>query len=128
MIGNWGAALIAAVLLVLVAGCARFCGGGWLEPGAFFALVWSFYVLVPLVFAPDYTVWPGGVWWILASGLSVCCGSWWVRRNRSKALPERHIRVMPSSDPYSESDLLVPKVRLALLVSVLCGLLYSLIG
>ena len=113
---------------MLVAGFARSYGGSWLEPGAFFALVWSFYALVPLVFAPDYTVWPGGVWWILTSGLSVCCGSWWVRGNRSKTLPERHIRVMPSSDSYSESRLLVPRVRLALLVSVLCGLLYSLIG
>src|SRR2546422_7817110 len=84
MIGSWGAALIPGLLLVLIAGFARSYGGSWLEPGALFALVWAFYVLVPLAFAPDYEVWPGGVWWILVSALSVCCGSWWVTRNRSK--------------------------------------------
>jgi oligosaccharide repeat unit polymerase len=128
MIGNWGAALIAGMLLALVSGYARSRGGSWLEPGAFFALVWSFYVLLPLVFASDYTVWPGGVWWILASALSVCCGSWWVAGNRSKALSSVHLGVMTSTDPFPESHPLVRGLRPALLVSVFCGLLYSLIA
>jgi oligosaccharide repeat unit polymerase len=128
MIGNWGAALMAGMLLALVAGYARSRGGSWLEPGAFFALAWSFYLLLPLMFAPDYTVWPSGVWWILASALSICCGSWWVGGNRSKTRSRVHNGAITTTDPCSESDPFGRGLKLALLVSVVCGLSYSLIA
>ena len=87
-------AFIPALLMVLLAILARVYGRSWLEPGAFFALMWTIFVLAPLVLAPDYYVWSGGVWWILVTVLTVCSGSWTAavmlrRRTRKKSDIER---------------------------------------
>ncbi len=67
---------IPALLLALLAILALAIGRSWQAPGAFFSLMWTVFVLAPLVLAPDYYVWSGGVWWILVTALTVCLGSW----------------------------------------------------
>lgn len=63
--------MLLAVPLILVAVWARIDQGSWFAPGAFFALVWVVYVLVPLVFAPDLEVWPGVVVAITAATFEI---------------------------------------------------------
>ncbi len=36
--------------------------GGWLAPGAFFSLVWTALVVLCLILAPEYKIWPGVLW------------------------------------------------------------------
>jgi oligosaccharide repeat unit polymerase len=72
---SWLATFIPAALLIILALYNRAYGSSWLEPGAYIALVWSFYVFLPLLFAPNYYIWPIGVWWILISIFAVSCGS-----------------------------------------------------
>lgn len=75
MTETWVAALIPAILLGSLALWIRFHSKSWLAPGAFFALYWSIIVSTCLFAAPNYTVLPGGVWWILASVLAVYAGN-----------------------------------------------------
>jgi oligosaccharide repeat unit polymerase len=49
--------------------------GSWYAPGAFFCLLWSLYTIVPLVIAPTFYVWPGGVLAICVACFSVYVGS-----------------------------------------------------
>lgn len=127
MADHWGAALIPAVLLALLAARARIRGGSWLEPSALFALAWSLYVLLPLLLAPDFEVWPAGVWWILLSVFCVSCGSWWAdsgkRRNLQNATPDGSRRTA-----LQTFSAIVPQLRVALIASLVCGLLYSIVA
>ena len=67
--------LIPALVLVSLALLARRTLGSWLSPGAFFSVFWSVAVWVPLAFAPDSLVAASGMWWIVASCVSVYVGS-----------------------------------------------------
>ena len=128
MIESWAASLGAGLLLALLAGCARHYAGSWLEPGAFFSLVWSFYVLVPLVFAPSYVVWPGGVMWIVTSAFAICCGSWLVGGDRRKKLAG--VRHPGTISPVFRTGFppLGRWLKPLLLFSVCCGLMYSFVA
>lgn len=57
-IDTWLICLVSSVPLVLTAIVARIDQGSWYAPGAFFALIWTVLVYVPLVLAPDIQVWP----------------------------------------------------------------------
>lgn len=67
-------AIIPALALLFLSIFARFQSGSWLFPGAFFSLVWSGAVFIPLVLAPDFTVLAMGVTWIFASCFAVYVG------------------------------------------------------
>lgn len=54
---------------------ARVQQGSWLAPGAFFALLWFIYLLLPLLFAPDYPAWWGSYLWVAVSVFSLFVGS-----------------------------------------------------
>jgi oligosaccharide repeat unit polymerase len=58
---TWWTCILLAVPLVLIAVWARIDQGSWFAPGAFFSLIWSIYVMMPLLLAPDIEVWPGAV-------------------------------------------------------------------
>lgn len=55
---TWWICLILSVPLVVITIVARLDQGSWYAPGAFFALVWTVLVCVPLLLAPDIQVWP----------------------------------------------------------------------
>jgi|SRR5579872_1058127 oligosaccharide repeat unit polymerase len=127
MADHWVAAFIPALLLALLAARARVRGGSWLEPSALFALAWSLYVLLPLLLAPDFEVWPGGVWWILLSIYSVCCGSWWAGRGKDR-VPGQQPRASRSTFALPAIKSQISGLRIVLVITLLCGLLYSLVA
>ena len=47
----------------------------WLAPGTFFAVLWTFFVVTPIVFAPSYPVFPFGIWVITIFVFAVSMGS-----------------------------------------------------
>ena len=49
-------------ILILTAISARYLTRSWLTPGAFFALLWSCFMLMPLLFAADFKVDTFGLW------------------------------------------------------------------
>lgn len=57
---------IPLALLIGLAGYARLLYGSWLDPSTFPTLVWSVFIFVALVIAPEYDVSGIGVWVILA--------------------------------------------------------------
>ena len=61
----FGSPWIPTVAMVLLAIGARVLSGSWLAPGPFALSVWSVYLVLPLVMAPEYKVPAIGVWLIL---------------------------------------------------------------
>jgi len=72
---NDSLSLFPALLLFMLAVFARAWQGSWLAPGAFFAAVWSSYILFSFFGAPDYRLYSAAVWWILCCGIVVFTGS-----------------------------------------------------
>ena len=60
---------------LLIAGFARKTFKDWLVPSAFFNLFWGLMLLISLVLAPDFYVWPGGPWLLFSWGLLLHIGS-----------------------------------------------------
>jgi oligosaccharide repeat unit polymerase len=71
---GWVPSLIPAVLIVVLTVLARRQSDSWLVPGVFFPMIWSGYVFIPMLAAPDYEVNPLAVWYILLSCLMVSLG------------------------------------------------------
>ncbi|MBT3676376.1 MAG: oligosaccharide repeat unit polymerase [Candidatus Marinimicrobia bacterium] len=61
----------------------------WLSPGAFFACCWSFFLLVPLIFTPEYKTDQFGLWYVAIFTMACAAGSIVAFRE----LPERHYDV-----------------------------------
>lgn len=127
MADHWLAAFIPALILAWLAARARIRGGSWLEPSALFALAWALYVLLPLLLAPDFEVWPGGIWWILLSVYSVCCGSWWAGRGKNR-LTGQQPRGCRTTFALRAIEFHVSGLRIALVIALICGLLYSIVA
>jgi oligosaccharide repeat unit polymerase len=47
----------------------------WRSPGAFFSLCWSFFILVPVLFAQDYNTHQSGLWFIVIFSMALSSGS-----------------------------------------------------
>tara|TARA_Y100000590_G_C15695359_1_gene1004931 strand:+ start:168 stop:1433 length:1266 start_codon:yes stop_codon:yes gene_type:complete len=47
----------------------------WISPGAFFSLCWSFFLIVPIIFASDYKMDYLGLWFIAIFSMSLATGS-----------------------------------------------------
>lgn len=119
--------LIPAILLIILAAFYRKYSGSWLEPGAYFALVWSFYTVLPIIVKPDYKIWAGAVWWILFSVFSVCCGSFIISVITSLSGRKHKIRsiVIKSHNLTRYIDL--TKLKNIVIISISLGLIYSII-
>ena len=75
MTGPSSAALICSIALLTWAAVMRLLTGTWLNPGAFFALFWCFAGILPLILAPQETVTPVAIAWLLAASVAVGIGS-----------------------------------------------------
>jgi len=96
----WLFSLIIGLFLAMVALFARVQQGSWFTPGAFFALIWSMFVLLPLLGAPDIIVCPGALLWILLSVYMVYMGTiLGSGRMLFRLVHEREARV--DTNPYS---------------------------
>ena len=62
-------------ILMAVAVFSRYITKSWTSPGAFFPLCWTFFLLVPIIFAPDYKVDQLGIWFISIFSMSVSAGA-----------------------------------------------------
>ncbi len=118
MTSSWFSSFIPALLLMMLAIFARARARSWLEPGPFFALVWSFFTVIPLIMAPGYDVWPGGVWWILVSALCVCCGDWAI----SGVISKTEIDVATESQHLRNA---MPLMAKTIMILAIVGLLAS---
>ena len=54
---------------------ARKITGTWFSPGSFFAISWSFFLIVPLLFAPEFKVDLLGIWFIAILSMACAAGS-----------------------------------------------------
>jgi oligosaccharide repeat unit polymerase len=70
-----GSALALSLTLVAFAALMRAATGTWLQPGAFFSLMWCFAGIVPLVLAPQERVEPNAVFWLLAASIAMSAGA-----------------------------------------------------
>lgn len=70
-----GSALVLSVTLIALAAWTRAVTGSWLQPGAFFILLWCFAAIVPLLAAPKEPVGVNVIFWILAASVAVSAGT-----------------------------------------------------
>jgi len=70
-----GAAFALSVVLIAWAGWLRAVSGTWLQPSAFFALLWCFAGILPLIFAPNEPVGGNAMIFILAASVAVTAGA-----------------------------------------------------
>ena len=63
------------ITIVIITGLTRYLTKSWLAPGTFFALCWSFFLIVPLIFAPEYKTSLLGVWYVVIFVMSFTSGS-----------------------------------------------------
>ena len=54
---------------------SRFFSRTWLEPGSFFLLVWILYIFIPVLVAPENTIYIFSIWYIFSFSLAVLLGS-----------------------------------------------------
>src|SRR5437879_32998 len=66
---------IPTAVLVLLALAARLLSRSWLAPSAFAPVVWSVYVTLPLVLAPEYEASASAVWLIVLLVFSIQLGA-----------------------------------------------------
>lgn len=119
--------LIPLFFLILFTIFARLFSRSWFEPGVFFSLIWLFYTGLPILLAPNYYVWSGGVWWIFFSVFSLYVGSAIVIRYQEiKNYLKGNLSINKTSIE-KKINLSLPGLRSLIIVSIFFGLLYSLI-
>ena len=67
--------ILPLILLFITACFLRKIHKSWLAPGAFFSLLWFFFIICPIVFTPEYYIPAFGIWIIFAICISVGIGS-----------------------------------------------------
>ena len=67
--------ILPIVVISLIAALARLITKTWISPSAFFSLCWSFFLIVPIVFASDYEIDHLALWFIAIFTLSLGSGS-----------------------------------------------------
>lgn len=127
MSDNFFAALIPAILLLILATFYRKYSGSWLEPGAYFAMVWSFYTVLPIVVKPDYQIWAGAIWWIFFSVSSFCCGSFMISVATSLSGRKYKLHSMGINSHSLTRYINLAKLKNIIITSVFLGIIYSVI-
>ena len=134
MTTDWLLALIPMILLLIISIIVRSQCESWIHPSAYFLLVVMLYFLPPLVFAYNTYIWPGAMWWILASALAFLSGSMILTfshgsksiNNTCAGFPDIDI----NSDQAKDEVLGIsqfPRIELVLIVSIVLGVLSSIL-
>jgi len=95
----WGIVIPVFSLLPMLTVMSRIMHRCWLAPGPFFAGVWSFYILIPMIGAPDFYISWKAVFAIFMAVLAVNFGSFFglclaaLRANRRLA-SSNHLRLV----------------------------------
>ncbi|MBH11297.1 MAG: hypothetical protein CMG74_13275 [Candidatus Marinimicrobia bacterium] len=74
------------ITITFIAGLTRFITKTWISPGAFFSLCWSFFLIVPIIFAPDYQTDHLALWFITIFTMALAAGSIIAYSNNSNQL------------------------------------------
>lgn len=126
----WALALIPIMLLFITSIMVRSHCGTWLQPGAYFSLVVMLYFSLPLIFAPNYYVWPGAMSWILVSVLAFLSGSMLLTyKHNSKSINDNYAgdpNLSIDSDKAKGDALGIhyfPGIRVVLIFSIILGTL-----
>jgi oligosaccharide repeat unit polymerase len=72
--GAWLLAAAPCLVLLLLAVVARLQLGSWLAPSALFALYWGVGLLLSLLLAPEFNMWPGAPWFVLCLACALHLG------------------------------------------------------
>lgn len=72
---SWMACIVLVIPLIVVALAARYEQYSWFSPGALFALVWTAFVVMPLILVPGISVWPGTIIAVMTAVSAVYIGS-----------------------------------------------------
>lgn len=70
-----GPALALGLVLIAWAASMRILAGTWLQPSAFFPLLWCVAGILPLILAPSEPVGPNAMVWLIAASISVSLGA-----------------------------------------------------
>jgi len=62
-------------VIIITAITSRLITKSWLTPGAFFSLLWSFFMVAPLIFAPNFLINSLGLWFITIAAMACSAGS-----------------------------------------------------
>jgi len=104
MISIWPVSVI-----IITAITSRIITKSWLTPGAFFSLLWSFFMFVPLIFASDYLINNLGLWFIAIAAMACSAGSFIA----FGSFPNRNEKKL-----YNNKS--IPRVWLIALMGLLC--------
>tara|TARA_Y100001958_G_scaffold89856_1_gene61144 strand:- start:959 stop:2194 length:1236 start_codon:yes stop_codon:yes gene_type:complete len=64
------------VFTILIVACfSKIVTKSWFSPGSFFSLMWFFFTLIPVVFAPGYEINNSGLWYIAIFTMACSSGS-----------------------------------------------------
>jgi hypothetical protein len=63
------------IIIIFSAGSSYLITRTWRSPGVFFNLCWSFFLIVPLIFAPNYRIDHLALWFIAIFSMSLATGS-----------------------------------------------------
>jgi len=111
--------IIPTVFLLLLTAAARISQGSWAAPGAFFTLFWVVLVILSYV-VPEYPVWAGSLWWIVATCFTFYVGSLTLIAYKAR---RRGVRVLQAGRSVKPVFL---RLRTTLIACFLAGLLYTL--
>lgn len=63
------------LIIIITTGLTLFITKNWLSPGSFFSLCWSFFLIVPFIFAPEFNLNIYGLWYIAIFTMAFASGS-----------------------------------------------------
>ena len=63
------------IIILITTAFTRMITKSWLSPGSFFSAFWSFFLIVPLIFASNYNIDYLGLWFIAIFTMSLAAGS-----------------------------------------------------
>jgi len=67
--------LLPICALSLIAGLTTYITKSWISPGSFFSICWTFFLIMPITFAPDYKINQLALWFITIFSMSISTGS-----------------------------------------------------
>ncbi|MBH10717.1 MAG: hypothetical protein CMG74_10290 [Candidatus Marinimicrobia bacterium] len=67
--------ILPIILLIIISILTKFITKTWTSPGAFFCICWSFFSIVPILFASDYKIDHLAIWFIAIFSMSLASGS-----------------------------------------------------
>ncbi len=111
-----GSALVLSTALIGWTVAIRLMSGTWLNPAAFFAVLWCFAGILPLVLAPGGPVGPNAILWVLVASIALSGGA--LAGNWGFGI--RHLSHVPAA-----TDRELKLFGAVLLVSIVLGLASS---